>query len=36
MGLLEKQKTQFIVISLLVPMVLLVAFVVVPGLDLFG
>ncbi|MCH3907833.1 MAG: sugar ABC transporter permease [Sphaerochaeta sp.] len=35
MGLLEKQKTQFIVISLLVPMVLLVAFVVVPGLDLF-
>jgi ABC-type sugar transport system permease subunit len=35
MGLLEKQKTKFIVISLLVPVTLLVAFVVVPGIDLF-
>lgn len=35
MGLLEKQKTQFIVIALVVPVALLIAFVVVPGIDLF-
>ncbi len=35
MGLLEKQKTRFIVAALVVPVALLIAFVVVPGIDLF-
>lgn len=35
MGLLEKQKTRFIVATLVVPVALLIAFVVVPGIDLF-
>lgn len=35
MGTLEKQKTAFITVSLLIPVVLLVSFVVVPGFDLF-
>ena len=35
MGSLEKQKALFIAICLLIPVLLLVCFVVVPGLDLF-
>ncbi len=35
MGLLQKHKMQFIIISLIIPVALLIAFVVVPGIDLF-
>lgn len=34
MNLLEKKKKQFIVLSLLIPTILLIAFVIVPGFDL--
>ena len=35
MSKLSKKRSQFITISLVVPMLLLIAFVVVPAMDLF-